>query len=152
MSQCIARVVSVDSDHVWVETDPHAAGCGNCDQPGGCHSGFFAQARTQRRYRVANRVDARLGDEVQLVTLDGAVFKSALLAYGLPTGLLVLGAALGQSLHGDLWAISGGLLGLAFGVVLLRQAEHRALEKSDKEPMLVLRKMDSTTCQFLEQK
>lgn len=151
MSQCSARVLSVDAGHVWVETDPRAAGCGNCDQPGGCHSGFFSE-QTQRRYRVENTIDAMAGDEVQLVTADGALLKSALLAYGLPVALLVLGAAIGQSLDGDLWAINGALLGLILGIVILRKAELRTLENTRKAPILVIKKMDLTTCQFQEQK
>jgi sigma-E factor negative regulatory protein RseC len=152
MSQCVARVVSVDVDHVWVETAPRVAGCGKCDQPGGCQSGLFAQEIKSKRYRVGNDIGATLGEQVHLVTFDGAVLRSAVFAYGIPVGLLIFGAALGQFLSGDLWAINGALLGLACGLIVLRRAEHRLLEKPNNAPMLALKKMDSTTCQFLEQK
>jgi len=152
MSQCNGRVLSIDADHVWVETDPRAVGCGNCDSPGGCRSGFFSGANAHRRYRVPNSINAAVGEEVQLTTADGSLLKISLLAYGLPTLLVVIGAALGQSLHGDLWAINGAIIGLLIGVLILRNGQRRALEISSAVPIMTLQKSVSTTCQFMEQK
>ncbi len=152
MSQCNARVISIDADHVLVETDPRAVGCGNCDSPGGCRSGFFSDADARRQYRVLNSIDAAVGEEVQLMTADGSLLKISLLAYGLPTLLVLLGAALGQSLHGDLWAINGAIFGLLFGLIILRDGQRRALENATVTPIMTLQKAVSTTCQFMEQK
>ena len=152
MSQCNARVVSIDADHVWVETDPRAVGCGNCDSPGGCRSGFFSGNGVLRQYRVPNAINAAVGEDVQLITADGSLLKISLLAYGVPTLLVLLGAALGQSLHGDLWAINGAIFGLLLGVVILRDGQRRALENTTAVPIMTLQKTVSTTCQFMEQK
>ena len=130
MSQCNAWVLSIDADHVWVETDPRAIGCGNCDSPGGCRSGFFSGADTRRQYRVPNTIDAKVGEEVQLITAEGSLLKFSLLAYGLPTVLVLLGAAMGQSLQGDLWAINGAFFGLLVGLIILRYGQRRALENA----------------------
>lgn len=152
MSQCNARVLSIDADHVWVETDPRAVGCGNCDSPGGCRSGFFSGADARRQYRVPNPIDAAVGEEVQLITANGSLLKISLLAYGLPTLLVLLGAAMGQSLYGDLWAVNGAIIGLLLGLVILRNYQRRALENAAATPIMTLQKPVSTTCQFMEQK
>ena len=152
MAQCNARVLSTDADHVWVEVAPRDVGCGNCDQPGGCHSGFFSKDKKTRRYRVANLIDAEVGEEVQLVTVEHSLLKVSMLVYGGPTLLLMVGAAIGQALEGNLWAVIGGVAGLISGVVLLHQTQSFALENAKGEPILSLRKSVSTTCQFMEQK
>lgn len=103
-------------------------GCGHCNSDKGCGSGKLAQmfcSNRPRRFSARNAVQARVGDEVNVVLPEGLLLRSSLLVYGLPLGLLLggalLGAALGDTVaERDGFALLGALLGLLTGFAASR--------------------------------
>ena len=126
MSQCDAVVVETSGRDVWIEVPGRAPTCGSCKTTDACQEGLLGLNAGPRRYRLENRVGARVGDHVQLAVADGTLWRAALASYVLPLLLAIAGAVVGQSLAGDAWAVMGALSGLGCGLVLLRGNEMRA--------------------------
>ena len=126
MSQCEAVVVAVAGREVWVEVPERAPNCGSCKTADACQTGLLGLSAGPRRYRLENRIGARVGDHVQLTVADGTVWRASLLSYVLPLLLAIGGAAIGQFAAGDVGAVTGMLAGLGCGLVLLRRNEIRA--------------------------
>jgi positive regulator of sigma E activity len=126
MSRCEATVVAVEGQEVWVEVPERAPSCGNCKTADACQTGLLGLGTGPRRYRLANRIGARVGDQVQLTVADGAVWRASLLSYVLPLLLAIGGAASGQFSAGDTGAVIGTLVGIGCGLLLLRRNELRA--------------------------
>lgn len=126
MSQCDAVVVTVSGDDVWVELPARAPSCGSCKTPGACQNGLLGLSAGPRRYRIENQTGIRVGDRVSLTVADGTLWRASLASYVLPVLLAIAGAAIGQSMAGDVWAVAGTLAGLGCGFALLRANELRA--------------------------
>lgn len=126
MSQCDAVVVAASGSEVWVEVPGRAPACGSCKSPGACQDGLLGLSAGPRRYRLDNLIGARVGDHVQLTVADGTLWRASLASYVLPLLLAIVGAVIGQSFAGDVWAVMGTLTGLGCGLVLLRRNEIRA--------------------------
>jgi len=123
MSQCEAKVVEVSGSDVWVEVPGRAPACGSCKSPDECQTGLLGLSAGTRRYRVANHLGVRVGDRVSLSVADGTVWRVSLASYVLPLLFAMVGAAIGQSVAGDAWAVAGMLAGLACGWALLHRKE-----------------------------
>lgn len=132
MSRCEAVVVAVAGDEVWVEVPGRAPTCGSCKTAGACQTGLLGLSAGPRRYRLENRIGARVGDRVQLTVADGTVWRASLMSYVLPLLLAIGGAAIGQFATGDVGAALGTLGGLACGMLLLRWNEIRV--RDDASP------------------
>ena len=126
MTRCEAVVVDVAGGEVWVEVPERAPSCGSCKSADACQTGLLGLGTGPRRYRLENRIGARIGDRVQLTVADGTVWRASLLSYVLPLLLAIGGAAIGQFAAGDVGAVTGMLAGLGCGLVLLRRNEIRA--------------------------
>jgi len=126
MSQCAAVVVAVEGREVWVEVPERAPTCGGCKTADACQTGLLGLGTGPRRYRLENRIDARVGDHVQLTVADGTVWRASLMSYVLPLLLAIGGAAIGQFAAADAGALAGTVAGLGCGLVLLRRNEIRA--------------------------
>ncbi len=126
MSQCEARVVAVSGSEVWVEVAGRAPTCGNCKTADACQTGLLGLTTGPRRYRLENRIDAQVGDQVQLTVAEGTLWRASLWSYGVPLLLAIGGAVIGQSVSGDEAAVAGTVVGLIFGMGLLRRNEVRA--------------------------
>lgn len=126
MSQCDAVVVAVSGDEVWVEVPGRAPACGNCPSPDACQDGLLGMTAGPRRYRLENRIGARVGERVSLTVANGTLWRASLASYVLPVLLAIAGAVLGQSMADDAWAAIGMLAGLVCGFALLRGKEIRA--------------------------
>ena len=128
-------VTAVEGRVAEVETGPRAAGCGRCQEPGGCGGGLLnlQDAGKPRLYRIHNAIEARVGDRVLLCAEAGTVLRAALLSYGLPLALLIAGAATGSAFGGDAMALAGAVFGVALGMLLLRTVARQ------EEPGLSLR-------------
>ena len=118
-------VVAVDGEYAVVQMDE--AGCGRCDEPGGCggHNIGRMLCVTPRTFRVLNTGQASIGTRVTVVIAEGAVRRSAAFAYGIPLLFLFIGAVGGTVVAGEIGAIAGsvgGLLvsGLTIRTVLMR--------------------------------
>jgi positive regulator of sigma E activity len=126
MSRCEAVVVAAEGGEVWVEVPERAPTCGSCKTVDACQTGLLGLGTGPRRYRLENRIGARVGDHVQLTVADGTVWRASLVSYVLPLLLAIGGAAIGQYAAGDVGAVTGMLAGLGCGLVLLRRNEIRA--------------------------
>lgn len=147
MIRAEGRVVEVDGDQVLVEIPERAAACGNCKSAGGCHSGLLGISGSDRTIRVANLIGARLNDRVSLGIAEGKLLRASWLSYLLPALLGIVGAAGGQSLGGDPWAIGGTLIGLVAGFAHLRHAGARTRRRA---PMISLEWPQPAACQWSE--
>jgi sigma-E factor negative regulatory protein RseC len=126
MSQCDAVVVEASGNEVWVEVPGRAPACGSCKNTDACQDSLLGLSAGPRRYRLENRIGARIGDRVQLTVADGTLWRASLASYVLPVLLAIAGAVVGQTAGGDAWAAMGTLAGLGCGLVLLRFKELRA--------------------------
>ena len=126
MSRCEAVVVAAEGGEVLVEVPERAPTCGSCKTVDACQTGLLGLGTGPRRYRLENRIGARVGDHVQLTVADGTVWRASLVSYVLPLLLAIGGAAIGQYAAGDVGAVTGMLAGLGCGLVLLRRNEIRA--------------------------
>ena len=106
-------VAQIDGDYAIVHMDQ--TGCGRCHEEGGCGGNNLGNllCRSVRSLRVANPGRARVGDRVHVAVAEGALRRSAVLAYGLPLLTLLGGALAGSAVYGESGAIVGALGGLA---------------------------------------
>ncbi|NWG86745.1 MAG: SoxR reducing system RseC family protein [Hydrogenophilaceae bacterium] len=123
MSETLARVVRIEGDTAWVEVEAPTS-CGACGGRGCGSTTVFGQLFHARpvAYPVTNAIAAGVGETVVVAVDEGMLLRSALRAYGLPLALLLLGAVLGMTLGGELWAISGAAAGLVLGALQMRRA------------------------------
>lgn len=126
MSQCDAIVVEASEREVLVEVPSRAPACGSCQSADACQDSLLGQGAAPRRYRLENRIGARVGDSVRLTVAEGALWRASLASYVLPVLLALAGAMIGQSMAGDAAAVAGTLAGLGCGLALLRWRELRA--------------------------
>ncbi|MDP1734122.1 MAG: SoxR reducing system RseC family protein [Sulfuritalea sp.] len=126
MSQCDAVVVEASGGQVWVEVPGRAPACGSCRNVDACQDSLLGISAGPRRYRLENLIGARVGDHVQLTVAEGTLWSASLASYVLPVLLAIGGAAIGQSMAGDSWAVAGTVVGLGCGLALLRLNEIRA--------------------------
>ncbi len=125
MLETRAVVIGVDKQIALVIAS-QGNGCGECNGKG-CGSGKLSQlfCSKPRQFKVENRINATVGDEVIVTVVDGAVMRGIGLVYILPLILLLLGAILfgnlaEQSVQRDAYSAAGALLGLVVGFVLAR--------------------------------
>ena len=117
--EATGTVARIDGEHAIVDMDQ--TGCGRCHEEGGCGGNNLGNllCRSVRSLRVANPGGARVGDRVHIAVADGALRRSALLAYALPLLALLSGALLGSAVHGEVGAIVGALGGLSIAWLAL---------------------------------
>jgi sigma-E factor negative regulatory protein RseC len=111
----LARVVSVDHDHVWLAAEQPAA-CGSCATRGACGSGT---AKPSAGWRVSRAIGTdqallALGDIVRIGVDRHALTRASFSAYALPL-VTMLVAASTQHGAGDAMAIAAAIAGLLFG-------------------------------------
>ena len=121
MLEQTAEVVKTASDGVWVQA-VEPSGCGTCGGQGRS-SRRIAELfqRKPRHFLVECDLSLSPGDRVVVGIASGSVLKSALRAYGLPLGLMLMGALLAQAMQpGDGPALIGMLLGGVAGWLAVR--------------------------------
>jgi sigma-E factor negative regulatory protein RseC len=122
MLETRAIVIKIEGREALVE----AIGSGGCGACGGsaCGSGKLAEAFCvrPRQFLARNEVHAQVGEEVEITVKDGALFRSALILYGLPLVSLFAGAVSGAHWLGaasrDGGAAIGAFAGLLAGFAL----------------------------------
>lgn len=139
------RVVRLEGEAAVVEAEARA-GCGRCDEVQGCATGTLGKlfCRAPRHFRVRNEVGARPGERVVVAIGEGALWHSALAAYGMPLLLVLGGAVLGTILAPaegtrDLYAALGAALGVAVGMIAGRIASAALERRADFQPRIVRR-------------
>ncbi len=128
MIESPARITRTEGDTAWVVSAAPSS-CGACGGKG-CGSSTFARILHPKEpeYRVDNQFGAQPGEAVVVGLPDGALFKAALVSYLIPLLLLLLVAAIGQQLAGELGAVFGGLLGLVLAGWNLRRNRTAAIQ------------------------
>jgi sigma-E factor negative regulatory protein RseC len=124
MLETRAIVVQKDDKFTLVEASG-ASGCSVCEGKG-CGSSKVTQlfCNKPRQFKVDNRINAEVGDEVIVAVVEGAVLRGISLVYLLPLALMFAGATLGggwlDGAQRDGYAALGALSGLVAGFVAAR--------------------------------
>jgi len=153
------RVVRTAGDSAWVQTERRSS-CGSCSARKGCGTGALAGlfgARTHE-VEVRNPIGARPGEEVVLGISESLLVRGSVAVYLVPLLSLVAGAVLAEGLAPQLgWAgndapaISGGVAGLAAGLLWLRR-RNRRWSGSPAHMAVILRRNAPTTVNLLSGK
>lgn len=140
-----ARVVAVEGEFAWVETQRRTA-CGNCAVRKGCGSGVLARAVGNRltHLRVLNVIGAGVGDEVVIGIEDGALVRLSFAVYTMPLVLMIAAALAGEMLVGALHGsnvegatVISGLGGLLGGLAWLRRYSRSVSRDAHYQPQLL---------------
>lgn len=125
MADAKGIITALDGEYALVQMD--GSGCGRCHEPGGCGGVNIGKmlCATPQVFRVLNPARSAVGEHVIVMVPDGAVRRGALLAYGLPLLLLLIGAFTGLGAAGDLGAAVGSVAGLAVSLPILRFSQVR---------------------------
>lgn len=117
-------VVLKTADHrAWVRVDDQPAGCGRCQEPGGCGGARIAYAfgKPDDIFQVDNPQRFSAGDHVRLQIDDGAALGAAAISYGLPTLAALIGAGVGTWWSGNAGAVGGLVVALAISIAVVRK-------------------------------
>ncbi len=143
-----ARVVEVDHDSVWVETQRRST-CGSCSASKACGTAAISRVLGNRRslVRVLASMPLKAGDNVIIGIRERALVKGSLAVYAVPIVLLLAGALLGElGAQRFLWqsAEAGslvlGISGFVAGLFWLRRFTRHIRDDADYQPV-VLRKL-----------
>lgn len=130
------KIFALDGDYAIVRVQE--SGCGRCHETGGCGGTNIAtlSCHAPRSFRVLNPGNLAIGDSASIVIDEGAVRRSATLAYGLPLVLLFIGALGGSAVAGETGAIVGSVSGLFFSWLAMRFALLRGMADQRSHPYI----------------
>ncbi len=113
-------------------------GCGRCHEDGGCggHNLGKMLCSSPQIFRVLNSGDSSVGDHVIISIAEGAVRRSAILAYGWPLLSLFAGAFSGLIVADEAGAMAGSMIGLLGSWVALRYFQRRNSSDLRFEPYI----------------
>lgn len=129
MLETRAIVVHRDINSTLVEASG-ASGCSVCEGKG-CGSSKVTQlfCNKPRQFKVDNRINAGVGDEVIVSVVEGAVLRGISMVYLLPLVLMFAGASLAggwvEGAQRDGYAAAGALSGLVVGFVIAKWLSRR---------------------------
>jgi len=125
-------------DHPYAQVRMDETGCGRCHEAGGCGGNTMSKlfCSTPRTFRVLNHGPLGVGDRVTIVIAEGAVRRSATLAYGCPLLALFVGAIAGSLLAGEMGAMAGSLCGVLAAWAALHGAHQRRAADPRCEPYI----------------
>lgn len=156
MIETRAIVINLEGSEALVESR-QGGGCGHCDSENGCGSGKLSQlfSTRPRRFRVLNKGNAQVGDDVIVTLAEGVLLRSALLMYMLPLASLFAGAAIaGQwtqdAASSDGYAVAGGLAGLLLGFVLAKWLSLRQHGLAVAQPFIAPCRSSASACGISE--
>lgn len=109
-------VTRVDGSIAQVEL---LASCNSCSSSG---CGMLSQKK-HRAFHVLNSANVRIGDRVVIEIPEGALLRSILLCYVSPLVFTLIGAILGETYAGEVASVTGALLGLFTGWIIVRWSE-----------------------------
>ena len=129
-------IAALDGEYAIVHMDE--TGCGRCPEEGGCGGNNLGKmlCSAPRTFRVLNPKHSSVGDRVVITIAEGAVRRSATLAYGLPLLALFLGAFGGLAMAGEAGAIIGAISGLLVAWLGLRYAHRSVTPDRRSEPYI----------------
>ncbi len=144
-----ARIVALDGDWVWAETERKSA-CGACAAEKACGSAVLARVFGKRRarVRVANALDVRPGDQVVLGIREDTLVKGSIAVYLVPLLSMFVFGYLGQwaaerggPFSPEAMSTIFGIVGLGMGFLWLRRYGARAGRDGHDRPV-ILRKLN----------
>jgi len=123
MADAKGIITALDGEYALVQMDD--SGCGRCHEPGGCGGVNIGKmlCATPQVFRVLNPAKSAIGQHVIVTVPSGAVRRGALIAYGVPLLLLLIGAFVGLGVAGDLGAAVGSVAGLAASLPILHLSQ-----------------------------
>lgn len=129
-------IISVDGEHAVVQMDE--TGCGRCHESGGCGGNNIGRmlCASPRNFKVMNPKLLSVGSRVTVAIAEGAVRRSATIAYALPLVILFLGAFCGLSLAGENGAIAGFFGGLFLSALAIRFLIARGVTNPTASPFI----------------
>lgn len=124
------RVIGIDADGLWVETEKQST-CAKCSAKSGCGQKLLTEYTSQANLTVikafffngSDKEHWGVGDNVVLGVDDNALVKAAAVAYLTPLISMVLFALAAEELltfANDANAVFGAVLGLIFGGLLVK--------------------------------
>ncbi len=128
MIETRTRIVSISNGTAWV-APTEDSGCGGCGSRSSCAVSGLAKyfSRHQKLVPVPCHAGARPGEELVVAVSEGELLKAGLMAYLLPAGLGVAGAAwAAASGLGDPGAVAGMAGGVALGLLVARLLSRKA--------------------------
>ncbi|MFT3850488.1 MAG: SoxR reducing system RseC family protein [Propionivibrio sp.] len=136
MADAKGIITALDGEYALVQMED--SGCGRCHEPGGCGGVNIGKMLciNPQVFRVLNAGQSAVGQRVSVTIPDGAVRNSALLAYGLPLLLFLLGAFVGFGAAGDLGAVVGSVSGLVVSLPILRSVQLRHAASRQFQPYI----------------
>ncbi len=136
------RVVSVESEGLWVETIRKST-CGSCKAQTGCGQGLLNKLDGHSSY-IWVLLDGRdpasysLGDEIQLGIPEEVVSKGSLLVYMVPILTLVTFTAVAHTqFYNEALTTISGFVGLLMGGALVRWHAWRNRNNPELQPVLI---------------
>jgi len=129
-------ITALDGEYAIVRMDE--TGCGRCHEHGGCGGNNLGKmfCSAPRTFRVLNPRNSAIGERVTIAIAEGAVRRSATIAYGLPLLALFVGALCGSALAGETGAIVGSITGLLFSWLLLRRVQQYTAPDQRYQPFI----------------
>lgn len=136
------KVISIDTDGVWVETIQQSA-CQSCAAQKGCGQSLIAKAtgKTTAIRALADNNDLKslkVDDQVVIGIPENVVVTGTLLTYFLPLTLMVIGVLVASEISvSDFFVAVGAIAGLACGGLLVRLHSYFNRTNTDVQPMLI---------------
>ncbi|MEW5756946.1 MAG: SoxR reducing system RseC family protein [Pseudomonadota bacterium] len=134
-----ARVVAIEGEFAWVETERKST-CQSCAANKGCGTAVLSQTVGKRlaRMKALNEAKARVGARVLVGIDEQALVRGSLAVYGVPLACM-LGAAIVMDLlvGAELAVILGGMLGLAGGFFWLRYFAERISKNANYQAVIL---------------
>ncbi len=132
-------ITSTLSSQAWVKT-VRSKSCESCEARDSCHTGDSSK---EMIVQVTNTINAGIGDRVVLGFQTSSLLKLTFMLYVFPIILLIVGAALGQSIAPQLNTdqtltsifVGFGFFGLAFGII--RLTSNRLEKQKEYKPFLI---------------
>jgi len=112
------QVEVIEGEYAWVIADRMSA-CKACAERKSCGQATLNGAAKPTRIKVLNTLGLVAGDWVVIAVPSIGLFRSMMLAYGLPLMGFLVGGSVGAG-HSDIGAIVLACVGLGLGVVVSR--------------------------------
>lgn len=136
------KVISIDTDGIWVETIQRSA-CQSCAVEKGCGQSLIAKAtgKTTSIRALADNNDLKslkVDDQVVIGIPENVVVTGTLLTYFLPLLLMIIGVLISSKLFvNDSFVAVGALAGLVCGGLLVRLHSHLNRINTDVQPTIL---------------
>lgn len=120
-------VVAVEGEQAWVQTIRKSA-CSSCEAKSGCGQGVLSRISDGKANQVlvTNTLNLNVGDEVLIGIPEDLLVKASVMVYLLPLIMMMAAASIIERVLNvnDGWVTLAGIVGLAFGFLLVKIYSH----------------------------